>query len=89
VTGPAGTASVEAAVAGCRTVLRDVEARAQSLSRQLDDDPLTEPAIRGELYRLAKAVRAGTDVMLARLDHGQIPHRADEPPSDQTDTPKE
>ncbi len=77
------------AFAGCRSVLRDVEARARSLYRQLDQDPAAAPAVRGELYRLAKAVRAGTDVILARLDHGQAPRRADQPPGDQTDTPKE
>jgi hypothetical protein len=81
--------NLDSALAGCRSVLSDIEDRARSLRRQLDEDPAAAPAIRGELYRLAKAVRAGTDVILARLDSGQTPRRADEPPGDQTDTPKE
>jgi hypothetical protein len=60
--------NLDSALAGCRSVLRDVEDLARSLRRQLDQDPAVEPVVRGELYRLAKAVRAGTDVILNRLD---------------------
>jgi hypothetical protein len=64
-------ADLETAIAGATSVLSDISAQAQSVKQQADEGLLTEPWAGGELYRMAKAVRAGAAVTLERLDRGR------------------
>jgi hypothetical protein len=74
-------ADVETAIGAATTVLGDITARAQALKRQADEGLVTRPWAGGELYRMAKAVRAGTAVTLERLDRGDWPGRTAPPGS--------
>lgn len=84
-------ADVETAIGAATTVLGDIGARAQALKRQADEGLVTQPWAGGELYRMAKAVRAGTAVTLERLDRGDWPGRTALPGSaaNQTDQTEE
>ena len=73
-------ADLEAAIQANLSVLTDIQFRALAMKRQADECLVTEPALGGELYRLAKAVRTGTAAMLDRLDLG-VRSRADATPT--------
>jgi hypothetical protein len=66
---------LKTAIAAAVSVLGNIDSQALSLKQQADEGLVTEPFVGGELYRMAKAVRAGTAVTLERLDRGDWPSR--------------